>query len=100
MKKKEQESSLTLINLWNTIEKRKTADPSKSYTALLFKKGIKRIAQKTGEEAIETVIASLGKDKKEIIEESADLIYHLMVLWNFCGIKPKDVYKVLDSRKN
>lgn len=99
MTKKEKNISLTLTNLWNTIDERKNSDPNISYTALLFKKGAKRVAQKMGEEAVETVIASLGKNKKEIAEESADLIYHLMVLWNICGISPEDVYKVLDNRK-
>lgn len=99
MKKQDKNFSFTLTNLWNTIEERKNSDPNESYTALLFKEGPKRIAQKMGEEAVETVIASLGKNKKEIAEESADLIYHLMILWNICGISPEDVYKVLDERK-
>ena len=100
MEKKEQEFSLTLINLWNIIENRKTADPDKSYTAFLFKKGINRISQKVGEEAVETLIAALAKDKKEVAEESADLIYHLMVLWNVCGVHPNDVFRIIENRKS
>ena len=100
MEKKEQEFSLTLINLWNIIENRKTADPDKSYTAFLFKKGINRISQKVGEEAVETLIAALAKDKKEVAEESADLIYHLMILWNVSGVHPNDVFRIIENRKS
>lgn len=70
-----------LNRLFSTIQSRKGADPQTSYTAKLFSKGTGRIAQKVGEEAVETVIAATAKDKEHVISESADLLYHLCV----CG---------------
>lgn len=69
-----------LANLEKLINERKSADPNSSYTAQLFAKGTKRIAQKVGEEGVETALAATVKDKNETICESADLIYHLTVL--------------------
>lgn len=69
-----------LANLEKLINERKSADPNSSYTASLFAKGTKRIAQKVGEEGVETALAATVKDKNETICESADLIYHLTVL--------------------
>ena len=78
---------------------RKGADPKTSYSAKLFAKGIDKCAQKLGEEAVETVIAAVGGKKAEIAEESADLLYHLLVVWAASGVAPADVYKVLKTRE-
>ena len=88
-----------LKTLFETIESRKGADPSTSYVASLFAKGTAKIAQKVGEEAVETAIEALQGDKEKIKSESADLLFHLMVLWADQGIKPEDVVAVLQSRE-
>ena len=85
--------------LFQTIESRKGADPQISYTAKLFRKGTQRIAQKVGEEAVETVIAAVARDKEHVISESADLLYHLCVLWADAGVKPADVFQTLEKRE-
>ena len=89
----------TIDKLYETILSRKGADASTSYTASLFAKGTAKIAQKVGEEAVETCIEALQGDKQKLMDESADLLYHLMVLWADQGIRPEDVYAVLESRE-
>lgn len=89
----------TLARLFATIDARKGADPTSSYTAKLFGKGKAKIAQKLGEEATETVIAAMQGDKAEIAAESADLLYHLLVLWAETGVAPDDVWAILDERE-
>ncbi|MCG8432598.1 MAG: bifunctional phosphoribosyl-AMP cyclohydrolase/phosphoribosyl-ATP diphosphatase HisIE [Gammaproteobacteria bacterium] len=69
-----------LEKLENVIADRKTASPDSSYTARLFASGANRIAQKLGEEAVETVLAGASEDASELVNEAADLIYHLLVL--------------------
>ena len=85
--------------LFQTILDRQGADPSSSYVASLYDKGLHKIAEKVGEEAIETVIAAVGKDNAEVIGESADLIFHLMVLWAELGLSPDDVRAELARRE-
>lgn len=85
--------------LYDTILKRKNAPKESSYVASLFAKGHKKIAQKIGEEATEVVLASSSGDKQEIIYESADLIFHLLVLWTAYGITPEDVAAELERRE-
>lgn len=92
-------AAATLDKLYETILSRKGADSGTSYTASLFAKGTAKIAQKVGEEAVETCIEALQGDKEKIKAESADLLFHLMVLWADQGIKPEDVYAVLESRE-
>lgn len=89
----------TLDRLFATIEARKGADPGTSYTAKLFDKGTPKIAQKLGEEATETVIAAMGGDGQEVAAESADLLYHLLVLWADRGVAPQDVWTILEGRE-
>ena len=90
----------TLDELFDTIKSKRTANPEKSYCAKMFKKGRKKIAQKVGEEAVETVIEAAGNNKKEAIEESADLLFHLLLLWVEMGIKPERVMAELEKRKD
>ncbi len=92
-------STAIFDELWKVIESRKGGDPERSYTAKLFTKGHVHIAKKLGEEAIETVIAATREKKSEVIAESADLLFHLLVLWSDCGVKPADVYAELAKRK-
>ena len=88
-----------LERLFHTIESRRGSDPQISYTAKLFSKGTQRIAQKVGEEAVETVIAAVAKDKEHVISESADLLYHLCVLWADAEVQPADVFQTLEKRE-
>jgi phosphoribosyl-ATP pyrophosphohydrolase len=89
----------TIDKLFATIASRKGADPSQSYTAKLLAAGVEKCARKFGEEATETVIAAIQRDKIELAKESADVLYHLMVLWAASGITPEEVYTVLKSRE-
>ena len=88
-----------LDRLFATIAARKGADPGQSYTAKLLAAGVEKCAKKFGEEATETVIAAIQRDKAELAKESADVLYHLLVLWAASGITPQDVYAVLQSRE-
>lgn len=88
-----------LKDLYAKILSRKGADPQSSYTASLYAKGIAKIAQKVGEEAVETCIEALQGDREKIKSESADLLFHLMVLWADQGITPDEVLDVLKSRE-
>lgn len=90
--------SKAVDELFAVIASRKGGDPEKSYTAKMFAKGRHKIAQKVGEEAVETVIAALAEGKAETVSESADLLYHLLVLWADMGIKPADVWSELAKR--
>ena len=89
----------TLDALYATVAARKGADPEASYTAKLYARGTAKIAQKLGEEAVETVIAAVARDRDETVKESADLLYHLMVLLADAGIPPEDVYAELARRE-
>ncbi|MDO4436147.1 MAG: phosphoribosyl-ATP diphosphatase, partial [Cardiobacteriaceae bacterium] len=80
------------------IASRKGADPQSSYTASLYAKGTKRIAQKVGEEGVETALAATVKDKAETISEAADLAYHLTVLLQDADLSWSDVIKKLQER--
>jgi phosphoribosyl-ATP pyrophosphohydrolase len=85
--------------LYAVIEDRRGADPDKSYTAKLFARGPEKIAQKFGEEAVETVVAALREGPEALTAESADLIYHLCVLWAEAGVRPEDVWAELARRE-
>lgn len=80
------------------IEGRRNADPSTSYTAQLFARGTKRIAQKVGEEGVETALAATVKDKEELKNEAADLVYHLLVLLADADLELADVIDILRAR--
>ncbi len=85
--------------LYAIIESRRGADPKDSHTAKLFAKGPAKIAQKVGEEAVETVIEAVRGDKKALVHESADLLYHLLVLWAAVGVAPGEVWAALMARR-
>ncbi|MET4805866.1 imidazoleglycerol phosphate synthase cyclase subunit/phosphoribosyl-ATP pyrophosphohydrolase [Limibacillus sp. MBR-115] len=87
-----------LDRLHDVVLSRKGADPKSSYTAKLYAKGLKKITQKLGEEAAETIIAGLVEDKKALAGESADLLYHLMVLWAARDLDPQSVWEKLEER--
>ena len=91
--------SHTLDRLFQALLDRRGGDPTTSYTAKLFQRGRKKIAQKLGEEAVETVIEAIAGNKDKLAEESADLLYHLLVLWADAGLTPADIYAVLEKRE-
>lgn len=91
--------SEALDRLFATIAARKGADPAQSYTAKLLAEGVEKCAKKFGEEATEAVIAAVARNKTELAKESADVLYHLAVLWAASGLTPEDVYAVLASRE-
>jgi phosphoribosyl-ATP pyrophosphohydrolase len=88
-----------LERLYATIAGRKGGDPETSYTAKLFARGTPKIAQKVGEEAVEAVIEAVRGDPAALADESADLLYHLLVLWAAAGVAPEDVWSRLAARE-
>ncbi|HZS83088.1 MAG TPA: phosphoribosyl-ATP diphosphatase [Stellaceae bacterium] len=87
-----------LDELHRTIAARRGADPASSYTAKLLARGTAKIAQKLGEEAVEAVIAATRGERSALIGESADLLYHLLVLWADAGIDPEEIWAELRRR--
>jgi phosphoribosyl-ATP pyrophosphohydrolase len=92
-------SAEVLARLFDTIRSRQGADAAQSYTASLFAGGAKLICRKVGEEAIEVTIEGLKGDAAALTRESADLIYHLLVLWAESGVAPDDVWAELARRE-
>jgi phosphoribosyl-ATP pyrophosphohydrolase len=88
----------TLSDLETIVAARAAASPDESWTAKLVAAGQTRAAKKLGEEAVETVIAAIGQDRKELVSESADLLYHLMVVLKIADIPLKDVLDELQRR--
>lgn len=89
---------LFLYQLEELIASRKDADPESSYTARLYASGTKRIAQKVGEEGVETALAATVRDREELKNEASDLVYHLMVLLQDGGLDLGEVIGNLKSR--
>jgi phosphoribosyl-ATP pyrophosphohydrolase len=89
---------MLLDDLYSVIASRKGDNPEDSYTASLFEKGLAKIAQKVGEEAVETVIDGVSGSRERVISESADLLYHLLVLWAARDVKPQEVWDELAKR--
>lgn len=89
----------TLARLEATIAVRQDADPASSYVAKLNAKGMTKIAQKLGEEAVETVIAALTGTREQLVGEAADLLFHFMVLLNAADVPLADVLAELDRRE-
>lgn len=87
-----------LNQLEDIVDDRLKRDPEESYTARLASKGIHKVAQKVGEEGVEVVIEALRDDKERLCEESADLIFHLIVTLRMKGLSLKDVSAVLEKR--
>jgi phosphoribosyl-ATP pyrophosphohydrolase len=88
----------TLDRLYAVISSRRGADPAQSYTAKLFADGPAKIAKKLGEEAVETVIEGVRGDGPRLVAESADLLYHLLVLWAAHGVAPAEIWRALEAR--
>ena len=88
-----------LERLFAVIEDRRGGDAASSYTAKLLAEGKAKVAKKLGEEATETVIAATAGTPAEVARESADLLYHLLVLWAATGVKPAEVWAELARRE-
>jgi phosphoribosyl-ATP pyrophosphohydrolase/phosphoribosyl-AMP cyclohydrolase len=87
-----------LATLEQVVEQRATQKPETSYTARLLEKGISKVAQKVGEEGVETALAGVSDTNEKVIEESADLLFHLLVLLRARGVPLRDVVQKLESR--
>ncbi|MCG9682670.1 bifunctional phosphoribosyl-AMP cyclohydrolase/phosphoribosyl-ATP diphosphatase HisIE [Vibrio sp. Isolate23] len=94
----EESQMVWLHQLEQLLAARKSADPDSSYTANLYSRGTKRISQKVGEEGVEVALAATSGDKAELVCESADLIYHLLVLLQDQGLSMNDVVNKLKER--
>jgi phosphoribosyl-ATP pyrophosphohydrolase len=92
-------SDSVLDELYGVIESRKGSDPQTSYTAKKFAKGTDHIAKKIGEEATEVAIAAARRERGEILSESADLLFHLLILWADQNIRPEEALDVLRARR-
>lgn len=88
-----------LERLETVIASRRGGDPESSYVARLNARGVEKIAQKLGEEAVEAVIAALGQDRKALVGEAADLVFHLLVLLGHKEIALAEVLAELDRRE-
>ena len=91
-------STFTLADLEAIVDARAKADPSESWTAKLLASGQQKAAKKLGEEAVETVIAAIEGDKAALTSETADLLYHLMVVLKIGGVALQDVMGELERR--
>ena len=91
-------SNFTLADLELRIVDRATASPEVSYTRKLLDRGPAQCAKKFGEEAVEAVLAAVGEDRESLIGESADVLYHLLVMLHARGIKLAEVEQLLESR--
>ena len=87
-----------LATLEGVIAQRASEKPDASYTAKLLAKGLNKVAQKVGEEGVETALAGVNESDQKLVEESADLVYHLLVLLRARGVKLEQVVRQLESR--
>ena len=92
------ESINFLVYLQDLIDKRKVEMPEGSYTSRLFHKGLNHVAKKVGEEAVELVIESSGNNDNLLLNEAADLVYHMLVLLSVRNCRIEDVVEVLKLR--
>src|SRR5436853_7358246 len=91
-------SAFTLNDLEARVHERAAASPDVSYTRKLIDKGIAHCAKKLGEEAVETALAAVAEDREHLIGETADLLYHLLVVLEARGIKLSEVEAALAAR--
>ena len=95
----EDESGKILDRMHAAMVARRTADPTRSKAAKLLQRGRPKIARKLGDGGFETAIAAMAKDADAVVDESAKLLYLLLVLWADCGVKPEEVWKKLQARE-
>ena len=90
----------SLERLYQAVIAARDLDPATSRTARLFQRGPTRMAKKLAEEAIEVVIDAVNGKADAVVRESADLLYHLTVLWASAGVKPEDVWREMERRED
>jgi phosphoribosyl-ATP pyrophosphohydrolase len=91
-------NKFTLADLERRIEERSKAPADQSYTRKLLDRGVAQCAKKFGEEAVEAVLAAAGEDRERVIAESADVLYHLLVMLHARGVKLADIEALLETR--
>ncbi|MDQ0997497.1 phosphoribosyl-ATP pyrophosphohydrolase [Phyllobacterium ifriqiyense] len=91
-------TAFTLADLERIVATRASSTDIQSYTASLYAKGIGKASQKLGEEAVETVIAAVSGDREGVVSESADMLYHLLVVLGISGVKLDEVLQELEHR--
>jgi phosphoribosyl-ATP pyrophosphohydrolase len=91
--------AVVLDRLFAVVESRRNADPAISHSARLLSRGLAKVAQKFGEEAVECLIEAVAGNREALIAESADVLYHLLVLWVSAGVNPADVWAELMHRE-
>ena len=92
-------SGEVLDRLWAVVMDRRSADPAHSHSARLLSRGKTKVAQKFGEEAVECLIEAVTGNNPALVSESADVLYHLLVMWVAAGIEPADVWSELARRE-
>ena len=93
------ETALVLDRLWATVLSRRDAEPAASHSARLLSRGTAKVAQKFGEEAVECLIEAVAGNGPALVAESADVLYHLLVLWIAAGVRPEEVWNELRRRE-
>jgi phosphoribosyl-ATP pyrophosphohydrolase len=94
------QSDISVLNrLFAVVQSRRDADPAMSHSARLLSRGPAKVAQKFGEEAVECLIEAVAGNRDALVAESADVLYHLLVVWVACGIDPEDVWGELVRRE-
>jgi phosphoribosyl-ATP pyrophosphohydrolase len=91
--------AIVLDRLWSVVLNRRDVDPAISHSARLLSRGTAKVAQKFGEEAVECVIEAVRGDRDAVIAESADVLYHLIVVWVSTGVAPEEVWAELMRRE-
>lgn len=91
--------SAVLDRLFDVVLSRRDADPAVSHSARLLSRGVTKVAQKFGEEAVECLIEAVAANREAVITESADVLYHLIVLWVSAGVAPNEVWAELVRRE-
>jgi phosphoribosyl-ATP pyrophosphohydrolase len=92
-------SAAVLDRLWSVVTQRRDADPALSHSARLLSRGTAKVAQKFGEEAVECLIEAVAGNTQALVAESADVLYHLLVLWVNAGVEPQTVWAELERRE-
>ena len=92
-------AAAVLDRLWSVVMSRRTANPAVSHSARLLSRGTAKVAQKFGEESVECLIEAVAGNRDAVVAESADVLYHLIVLWVACGIRPEEVWDELKRRE-
>ncbi|MBN9510446.1 MAG: phosphoribosyl-ATP diphosphatase [Alphaproteobacteria bacterium] len=88
-----------LDRLWGVVSSRRSADPNVSHSARLLARGTDKVAQKFGEEAVECLIEAVAGNRAALITESADVLYHLIVMWVNAGVRAEEVWAELERRE-